>query len=308
MSLKRACLTPDHEVLTARGWVPIVDVTLGDMVLCVPDYQNRLEALEFRPPSRVRHYAVDEDLYHVSGDGIDQIVTYEHRLLVGNAPYFASAMALSTKTRRDRACKIVRALGDLRILSTVNPQQEDIDIIRKYIRTWRRAGSKMVGCVPEENEVASTAASSSKPYEADAITLRDEMVALEEDAVNVLRNACENPHLLLPWVIALSELQPRRLNIPKTALPWMQMLIALDFRISGLCKLWLDGPWATLGWMSSSDRRQDHTITEARFQKQPYKGLVHCLTVPGGVFCVRRNNCVSWTGNSADDEEADDTN
>ena len=71
------CLTPDHDVLTTKGWKPIADITLEDKVATLQDgkicYDTPLEVLLFDYNSK---------LYEVSSNNTKQIITPDHRLWI----------------------------------------------------------------------------------------------------------------------------------------------------------------------------------------------------------------------------------
>lgn len=78
--------------------------------------------------------------------------------------------------------------------------------------------------------------------------------------------------------------------MPTRAIPWLQALAVLtSYRITAKA---LAGPWSkvTAQWLPDS--------VEIALRPVPYRGAVHCLSIPGELFCVRRGGQVSWTGNS----------
>lgn len=76
------CLTPDHDVLTTQGWIPISKVTTEHLVATLDRstgqliYQNPLNILTY--PN------YKGDLYHIKNTNIDLLVTLNHRMLVTN--------------------------------------------------------------------------------------------------------------------------------------------------------------------------------------------------------------------------------
>lgn len=69
------CLSPDHEVLTKRGWVAIADVRLDDLVA------QRVDALEWVHPTELIQMEHEGTMYEVmceSGDSL--LVSPEHKL------------------------------------------------------------------------------------------------------------------------------------------------------------------------------------------------------------------------------------
>ena len=74
---KLSCLTPDHDVLTERGWVPIAEVGLLHNIATL--YGS---ALQFQNPTERHKYDVDGDIYVIDGKDICARATLEHRMYV----------------------------------------------------------------------------------------------------------------------------------------------------------------------------------------------------------------------------------
>ena len=70
-------MTPDHDVLTRRGWVGIANVTLADEVACCADGY-----LTYEPPTAVWEYDHDGQMYEIESQQISQCVTLNHRMYV----------------------------------------------------------------------------------------------------------------------------------------------------------------------------------------------------------------------------------
>lgn len=75
---KMSCLTPDHDVLTRRGWVPIAEVTLNDEVATLHDG----EILMYEEPLALHRYDHDGDIYVVKSQNINMRTTMNHRMYV----------------------------------------------------------------------------------------------------------------------------------------------------------------------------------------------------------------------------------
>jgi len=77
VSNKVHCLTPDHEVLTMDGWVPIGHVTIHDKVATLDH-----DKLVYTRPLDVLEFAYDGFVYLVNSDHVDLAVTSEHKMYV----------------------------------------------------------------------------------------------------------------------------------------------------------------------------------------------------------------------------------
>lgn len=74
----KMCLTPDHDVLTGRGWVPVADVTLSDKVAALAPGG----VLAYETPTELFEYDHDGDLYEIETQAVSQRVTLNHRMYV----------------------------------------------------------------------------------------------------------------------------------------------------------------------------------------------------------------------------------
>ena len=73
------CLTPDHEVLTKSGWVPIDKVT-SDMK--VAQMNKETDTLEYVHPNETFEFEHTGDMYKVKTQGVDLCTTLNHRMWV----------------------------------------------------------------------------------------------------------------------------------------------------------------------------------------------------------------------------------
>lgn len=72
------CLTPDHEVLTERGWINIDNVTSEDKVCTLNDGK-----IEYSIPSNFYKFTCnDEELYHISSQQVDLLTTLNHKMYI----------------------------------------------------------------------------------------------------------------------------------------------------------------------------------------------------------------------------------
>ena len=78
------CLTPDHEVLTKRGFVPIQEVCHSDQVLSLHTVENRAR---WSPVEAIQSYDVQNQHINVyDGKQVSFAVTDEHRFLTKTRP------------------------------------------------------------------------------------------------------------------------------------------------------------------------------------------------------------------------------
>jgi uncharacterized CHY-type Zn-finger protein len=110
-----------------------------------------------------------------------------------------------------------------------------------------------------------------------------------------------HPHVIHPFVWELSERQARALYnriVPKTFFRWVEedalQRLALHAGLVLHARRVVSSA-ATKGPGWAEVKYDRHYVRELI---APYTGAVHCLTVPTGVFMVRRDGIPVWTGNS----------
>ena len=74
---KFSCYAPDHDVLTADGWVPVAELTTQHAVATLVD-----DALVYQRPTEVQAYDFDGQMYQVQSNQVDLLVTPNHRMWV----------------------------------------------------------------------------------------------------------------------------------------------------------------------------------------------------------------------------------
>ena len=74
---KKLCVSAGTEVLTERGWVRADQVRKDDRLAT---YNPHTRETEYHQPRCIDRYAHAGLLYHVTGDGHDELVNSEHRL------------------------------------------------------------------------------------------------------------------------------------------------------------------------------------------------------------------------------------
>ena len=73
------CLTPDYDVLTSEGWLPIANVKVDHQVATL----TKTGELVYQKPHNVLHFKnYSGELYHIKNTNIDLTVTLNHRMYV----------------------------------------------------------------------------------------------------------------------------------------------------------------------------------------------------------------------------------
>ena len=73
------CLTPEHEVLTKNGWMPIDKVTTD---MKVAQLNKETDTLEYVQPNETFEFEHTGDMYQVKTQGVDLCTTLNHRMWV----------------------------------------------------------------------------------------------------------------------------------------------------------------------------------------------------------------------------------
>lgn len=75
---KFCCYTPEHDILTTEGWIPVNKITLEHKVATLIDGKR----VEYQNPKRVYDYDCDDDIYVVESNQVSLRVTKNHRMYV----------------------------------------------------------------------------------------------------------------------------------------------------------------------------------------------------------------------------------
>ena len=105
---KMHCLTPDHDVLTTKGWVGIEKITCKDKIATL----QKNGQLVYQKPTNIFHYKdYKGSLYHIKNNTIDLMVTPNHRMYVKKNlfPFSSKKQSLlENKKKEARAKKVCK--------------------------------------------------------------------------------------------------------------------------------------------------------------------------------------------------------
>lgn len=324
----KMCLTPDHDVLTERGWVPIAEVATDDKVATL----NARGALKYEAPTEIFAYDFDGDLLRVQsvseshGRLIDQLVTPNHKLLAARAdqPFalheaqdlvgvkFACARASiswapptpppallcrSPSLERRGEVRMWAAIVALALACGVSIENDDflfVDPPPGALNTALRAGWRM-----SENRGRHFCARRSRLIEPGWFEKRRTPHALDKNGAGlpaaVWRLARSEAREAAEIIFDALRVTANELATPNAALAGDLQRLALHAGRS--IDVGFDGAWYVCRlpphWCDEPLVAADGVTPQA------YRGKVHCLTVPTHVFYVRRNGLPSWTGNSS---------
>jgi DNA-directed RNA polymerase II subunit RPB2 len=313
---KVSCYSPDHEVLTSEGWVPVAEVTHGHCIATLVEVQSSdgsQTELVYQHPAEIQAYDHDGPMYAVGTDEVDLLVTLDHRMYVAEVDHGAGRREFGVQRAED-------------LISTVRRYKNNVDLFEPD----RRAA----GGVERVQLVGSTWHFQVPAFGIDValdpwLTVFGAWVAgffvcsghlshalaalgiLKGRIADFLPHMLDSKNGLPPWVWALDRDQCRTLvdgillgartrayETPSVRLAGDFQRLCLHAGLSALQESVVHGDIARtyrLSVMKNNEPRvaRDKVVVN-------WTGRVHCVTVPEGpgVIYVRRNGRPVWCGNS----------
>lgn len=326
------CLTPDHEVLTMRGWIPIDEVTREDEVATLVDGRR----LVYEPPTDVLHFPnFIGDVYRIVSQTVELQTTLDHRMWVidtnGDGKLVAAKDILGETTRYQHMalwdaseagpcelgiewCQDLPALLMLIGIWIGTPNaQEDIDTGRLRMLLDDVALHAVADCIVRLN--ARGWSSNDGFYNIQSPSLVEWLASLRD----------ANGSKGFPqWIWSLCASQCCQVLAAMIhasgAVDSFSFVTSSESMADDVCRLCIHaGVWATCELVASDDDDDTINIDEWRVCIRMcdddadgaehadegacsgvvgYAGPVYCLKVKSEVFMVRRNGKPVWTGNS----------
>jgi DNA-directed RNA polymerase II subunit RPB2 len=302
------CYTPDHDILTLRGWVPIHDVHTGEHVLTLdPENGN---SMAYEPVFDVHTYEVhDEPMYTVETSRVSLRTTMNHRMYV----------------RSDTTYALVRAdsiHGDVRYLTnssaglrfevyTIPPmpvpeKRNFVDFLFVY-GAWVSSGflfKNGVMCfhVPCRDGMIELLAR--HVVRCGLLPrIENDLLYIDDD---LFSNFLQSNPPFPSWCFRLSVYHSMALLkgiLMNGSNEWTQALANDIQQIALHAGTNLDmRPIPTRKHRFKSSESDDHepiVRSERDVSITQFSGTVHCVTVRTGIIHVRRNMRSVWCGNSA---------
>ena len=322
------CLTPDHDVLTSKGWVGVKNVTLEDRVCCL-DPSN--DTISYRRPTEVHlFHCREEPVYHVESQQVDLLTTMDHRMYVKtrSGAKFELTKAKHIVHKRVRYKKASNGLEVFEDPPTVTPKVHHESFLL-LVGIWYAEG-----WVNRQKDGWVTIVQH-KPRVQKVVLECCRLLGLHGNTTK-----CMKVHIYCRPLFEL--LEPLSVGAIHKSLPdWCFRLSAAHSRVLMKGLMLGDGSWRSweyftfsfklkddvqslalhCGWSANVKLRTPYTIDEplawqvgiVRKKNSPqvntkkkhdgivsYTGTVHCVSVPpDAVFYVRRNGKSVWTGNSS---------
>jgi DNA-directed RNA polymerase II subunit RPB2 len=311
----KLCLTPDHDVLTTRGWIHIADVTLNDEVACL---NPATKTFNYQHPTKLHTYDHTGVMYEIISQQVNQKVTLNHRMFVKLSNDFELIAASQIFGKCAQYMKNgtwiapdipTYNIGNTETL-TVN-MDNWLDFLGIFISD---------GYVDKQHKIV---ISTNKQHKIDRIykfcrNLGIEVVSYGDK--HCLYNELMYTDLEYAKIPSyVWEVSQRQANILLNSLVsdnLMYFTTPSKQLANDVSRLALH-----CGYSANIDLHQSYEITpnfdsyrvDIRYVLTPfvnhvdaqterivdYNGKVHCLSVPTGIFYVRRNGIPTWTGNSS---------
>jgi len=318
----KMCLTPEHQVLTSSGWVDIGQITLYDKVATMED-----GVLMYDSPTDIHTFDISEDIYDLDGEYVNTRVTMNHRMYVrpdGESEYrFIEARdTISTNVvyKSDAVnnnedvgvfelvpgpASISVPMDDWLVVFGILLSAGSLNMSRTSpaitIRVRNEQISAQLDDALKNMGIQHSYCAGTKLY---TIMSRDIQVEL------ATYNAGTKYARLPEYAWKLSQKQSRILfdsvlrediikplgshELMKTELTDDLQRLALH---AGWSATIVDGHAPNLATIVVN--KQGHTKGFSTGYVYKYSGPVHCLTMPAGIFYIRRNGVPTWTGNSS---------
>jgi DNA-directed RNA polymerase beta subunit len=299
------CLTPDHDVLTTKGWIPIYQIKTTDKVACLIN-----DHLEYHYPTAIQEYNFDGLMYFVTSPGVELCTTLNHRMWVKlpEQDYdFHEAHSIYGKQveyKRDaQFCE-----NDLRIYKKLQiPMDIWLELLGMFI-AW--------GCCYEDTKIV---IGNRKTRDFLDLIMRyvnldnatfsnNEYFIDSEPLFSKLRNA---KNVLPKYVWVLSSRQALLLLDAIYADGYQYCFYTPSVRLAGdIQRLALHAGKTAKFYVHDNSKISDcpqftfqvdvGPLDDGPSQEQivHHKGTIHCITVPGGLFYTRLHGKPVWTGNS----------
>ena len=289
------CYTPDHELLTPHGWIPVTTARLGTPVLTLDPKTN---SMAYEPVLEVHAYSVaQETLYEVNTQSVSLCTTTNHRMYVNSGSKYELVKAEQIKgdARYLKNCDTGLPFGTYSLPPMPVPHKRSFVDFLFFYGVWITAGSVLQDGIR-------------LPLKKD---LERHLVCcgfrpLITDGMVLIENACLAEFLLAQsgvpeWCFRLSPYHSMSLlnGIMTDKTEWTHLFVNVVQQIALHAGTNVDVTKHKRGYRPSIRDSNPLVRSDGDVSTRVYSGTVHCVTVRTGVLHVRRNMRSVWCGNSA---------
>lgn len=318
----KVCLTPDHDVLTEKGWKNIKDITLDDNVCVLKEDGS------FGHENPVKLYEIlceNEELYKLTSQQVDLTVTKDHRMWIKhiNKTYYELAYAKDIIGKQVSYAKsAINKNNDYQlILPAIENQEEKIVNMEYFLEFFGYWISYGIQSERSDYEIQiANVKEDDKIHLIELIKLLGYSPIINRKNIIKISNRQLTEFLLplsvgaskkyLPeWVWKLSTDQARYLykglrkgRKGRDIYYTRSFKLANDIQRLALLAEWsgniktrykLNNKYDCLS-VNIIKTKNNHGQKEELIN---YSGNVYCLEVPSHIFYVRKNGKPVWTGN-----------
>lgn len=312
----KLCLTPDHDVLTSVGWLPINQVTMKHKVATLIDGKY----LHYEYPTKVYNYDINEKVYEIKNKQISLKTTLNHKMYVKINDKFQLSSAEEI-FKKPVSYKNTAINDSVRVQEYI--RDNDMVDIDEYISllgvfiTSGYLGEKVPEIHFKKNRkqiselIMKLNIKNSKLYESNnELILCSKYIYREFKMLNIRKCI---PKFV--WNLNMSQstlLLESILSVNKVGGEDVKEYYTMDKQLADdIMRLAFHSGFsaiidrcANFNYKIHIDRTSIDPIVNKYFKdhvehKINYTGKVHCLEVPSHIFYVRRDGKACWTGNSS---------
>jgi DNA-directed RNA polymerase beta subunit len=300
----KMCLTPDHEVLTSTGWKSIADITTSDAVATLNS-----NFLKYDYVSEIHKFEINEDVYEVNTQNVSLCTTLNHRMYVK----IKDSVSFDFAEAKDIIKVPVNYKRNVPYCSSNGIEFRKIGDMWISTYVWVKLLGLFIhqGWLDGKNIIINTRARKSidqmfvandikYTYENYKYTITCNQLYEELTPLNVDANQRHLPNYVWNFNQMQSQSLLKRFDkymLSERLVDDLQRLaLHAGWSANKVCENTVPNSWSltivtTINIFANYEKCEDKTFE--------YSGAVHCITVPSGIFYVRRNGIPVWTGNSS---------
>lgn len=315
---KFCCYTPEHEVLTTNGWIPVKDISYTHKIASLVDGK-----LMYQTPTDIQEYDYNGKIYCVKSDHVDLRTTPNHRMYVSDGTKFGIELAEDIfgldRYYKKNVETVINTFdkNSFTIPSYYNyyhSKSLDIDLWLMFLGTWLSTDNVGTGVVFSN---CSTKKKNVVRYCCKMMELETELMingdisVKDKQVVDYIKYMGVNKFIPY-WCWNFSKDNCRTLlegiMIDSKYIGDKRVYVTQSSKFADdIQRLCLHAGWSAnisyehhIGYIVSINEKDNSTLVNAQNDSYiDYKGKVYCCTVKGeGVIYVRRKGTPVWCGQS----------
>jgi len=317
----KLCLTPDHDVLTNIGWVPITKLSMNNKIAQLNRDTN---CMEYVKPLELFNYDHDDDLYEVKNGYISLKTTLNHRMWV--------KLQNQTDYQLIHAKDIIGKNVTYQSIAPISTEEYEIKIGDEYFSgkrmdvliaicsIWLTCETKLIDDANCQLELETNYKTLQIlqhactflgwKYKIDHLFENNTIKFYINHKLIVEHFTINNIHIP-SWILSLNERQSK-IYISNmynsfelhsqyiTESEYIRDELQIIAQHAGYTSTYIQTIKDDVTYWDIQIRYVDlyPSINHTNEKIEKYTGKVYCVSVPSEVFLVRRDGCITWTGNS----------